>query len=576
MNAVLLLILCAPDLLVFFLNYFPSSRALHERIMKATAPASGDSGRVKAIPASPWWFDFLAALRTPLILCIVLPMSFVYDFIQRIRNTIFFYSGQRPALHKQRVEDIQRAVRAWDQAGRKKRLCTARSAAAGMNTRMPDFKAACNKIDVSGLRDVLEIDEKAMTVTAEPLVDMGYVSRFLVPRQLALQCLPEMDDLTVGGLVNGYGVSTASHRYGTMQDAIVAVEIVLPDGAVVVARADNEHRDLFLSIPWAHGTLGIVVSVTLRLVRVKPYLKMRYIPCFTFEELDNKINALLKGPAEEFPDYLEATLYSPTTAVIQAGYLTERIPNLPVNHISRWYKPWFYKHVEQALFREQVIEELLPLRDYYHRHTKSIYWELEDMIPFANHPVYRWFLGWLGAPKVSLVKATQGVAVRRATLYKHVCQEFMVPLRLLDQLHSLYTSEFHTYPLLLYIIRIYDLSIDDGSKSSLGQGFIRKPEEGDKEKGQPFAYFAELGAYGVPAAVRRQTVWDAHRAIRRCEAFARDVKGYQCLCFDTLQSEQDFETMFDHRLWRSVRQRYGLESAFPTVFAKVKPESGVL
>ena len=77
--------------------------------------------------------------------------------------------------------------------------------------------------------------------------------------------------------------------------------------------------------------------------------------------------------------------------------------------------------MEQALFREQIIDELLPLRDYYHRHTNSIYWELEDMIPFANHPVYLWLLGSVGAPKVSLVKATQGVAVRRATLYTSTC-----------------------------------------------------------------------------------------------------------------------------------------------------------
>jgi delta24-sterol reductase len=321
--------------------------------------------------------------------------------------------------------------------------------------------------------------------------------------------------------------------------------------------------------------LGIVVSVTLKLVRVKPYVHMKYIPCFSLGELEKRVGDLLRGPAADFPDYLEATLYSPSTAVIQAGYLSDYSPKLPVNRISRWFKPWFYKHVEQALFREEVVEELLPLRDYYHRHTKSIYWELEDMVPFANHPIYRWLLGWLGAPKVSLVKLTQGVAVRRATLYKHVCQEFMVPLKRLSELHNLYANEFHTYPLLLYIIRIYDLATP-GDKQPLGQGFIRAPEAADKEPQSNFAYFAELGAYGVPAAVRRQTVWDAHAAVRLCERFARACNGYQCLCFDTLQTEKEFEKMFDHRLWRSVRQRYNLETAFPSVYSKVVPEAGVL
>jgi hypothetical protein len=44
--------------------------------------------------------------------------------------------------------------------------------------------------------------------------------------------------------------------------------------------------------------------------------------------------------------------------------------------------------------------EYLPLRDYYHRHTKSIFWELEQIIPWGNHPVFRWLYGWAVPPKV--------------------------------------------------------------------------------------------------------------------------------------------------------------------------------
>ena len=40
----------------------------------------------------------------------------------------------------------------------------------------------------------------------------------------------------------------------------------LGDGAVVEARADNEHADLFHAIPGSLGTLAIVVSAKIRLV----------------------------------------------------------------------------------------------------------------------------------------------------------------------------------------------------------------------------------------------------------------------------------------------------------------------
>lgn len=46
------------------------------------------------------------------------------------------------------------------------------------------------------------------------------------------------------------------------------------------------------------------------------------------------------------------------------------------------------------------------MRHYHHRFTRSIFWELRDLIPFGNHPVYRYLLGWLGAPKVRMLSAT--------------------------------------------------------------------------------------------------------------------------------------------------------------------------
>lgn len=40
------------------------------------------------------------------------------------------------------------------------------------------------------------------------------------------------------------------------------------------------------------------------------------------------------------------------------------------------------------------------------RFTRSIFWELRDLVPCGNHPIYRYLLGWLGAPKVSFIKLT--------------------------------------------------------------------------------------------------------------------------------------------------------------------------
>lgn len=104
----------------------------------------------------------------------------------------------------------------------------------------------------------------------------------------------------------------------------------------------------------------------------------------------------------------------------------------------------FFKHVESFLAKvEETTVEYIPLRDYYHRHSRSIFWEIQDIIPFGNHvrafqsvkqdnanipmtltfqPVFRYLLGWLIPPKVSLLKLTQGETLKRLYEEQHIIQ----------------------------------------------------------------------------------------------------------------------------------------------------------
>ena len=41
-----------------------------------------------------------------------------------------------------------------------------------------------------------------------------------------------------------------------------------------------------------------------------------------------------------------------------------------LNEIGKWHKPWFFKHVEKFLKERRTATEYIPLRDYYHRHSR--------------------------------------------------------------------------------------------------------------------------------------------------------------------------------------------------------------
>lgn len=57
--------------------------------------------------------------------------------------------------------------------------------------------------------------------------------------------------------------------------------------------------------------------------------------------------------------------------------VTNTLLSFQLNSIGNYYKPWFFKHVENYLKTNQEGLEYIPLRHYYHRHTRSIFWELQ-------------------------------------------------------------------------------------------------------------------------------------------------------------------------------------------------------
>ena len=160
-----------------------------------------------------------------------------------------------------------------------------------------------------------------MVVRVEPMVTVGDITRFLVPRGYTLAVTLEIADATLGGLAFGVGMTTYSHKVGLYQETIEEYEVVLGDGSVVCARRDNEYSDLYHCLPWSHGSLGFLVSLTLKIIPVKPYIHMKYIPVRGQKKYCDMIRDI-SGAGDkdkEVPDYVEATVYTKQDAVIMVG-----------------------------------------------------------------------------------------------------------------------------------------------------------------------------------------------------------------------------------------------------------------
>ena len=106
---------------------------------------------------------------------------------------------------------------------------------------------------------VLKVDSNRRIIRCEPLCSMGQLTHSLIRQGWTLAVTPELDDLTVGGLIMGFGVETSSHRHGLFQHTVKALEVVLPDGTFKRTTPDL-NADLFYALPWSHGTLGFLVA----------------------------------------------------------------------------------------------------------------------------------------------------------------------------------------------------------------------------------------------------------------------------------------------------------------------------
>ncbi|KAJ7585375.1 hypothetical protein C8J56DRAFT_788164 [Mycena floridula] len=481
--------------------------------------------------------DFITEYRGIVIILFVLPLSFTFDQFFTIRNYFMAKYSARPELHEQRVKEVQNSVLKWNADGRKKPMCTDRLEWLTMSARTATFKEDCSRIKVN-LHDVLEVDEDKRTVRVEPLVDMGQLSRHLLRLGWTLAVMIEMEDLTVGGLLMGTGISNSSHIHGLLSETVVRYEVVLGDGTVAFA-SRTENPDLYEALPWSHGTLGFLVSAELKIIPAKPYVHIHYIPCHSQSEMVDKIEEFCNGPNP--PSFVEMTIYSKETSVIMIGEFADKPEDSSrINPLNRWYKPWFYKYVQEFL-ESGSKDEFVPLRHWFHRHTRSIFWYMEELLPCGNQWWYRYLLGWLGAPKISFLKWSVTPQLRADMVNNNVAQDLLIPLTELGTSIDLFDELFHMYPLLFYPARIYPHPKGQG-------GLLRdpacEPRKGSKTvctRNDGSEIFFDLGAYGVPPIVKAGGKFDAQTIIRRMEDYARSVKGYQFMYADTFMSQDEFE-----------------------------------
>jgi FAD/FMN-containing dehydrogenase len=124
-------------------------------------------------------------------------------------------------------------------------------------------------VDLTGLRGV-EVDPQAQVATVAGGALSGDLAQAAAGHGLAA-VLGTVSVVGVAGLTMAGGYSPLSPRYGLALDNLLAVEVVLADGSVLVAD-ESRNTDLFWAVRGGGGNFGVVTTMQIRLHRVPSVL----------------------------------------------------------------------------------------------------------------------------------------------------------------------------------------------------------------------------------------------------------------------------------------------------------------
>jgi len=367
------------------------------------------------------------------------------------------------------------------------------------------------------------------------------------------------------GLAMAVGMTTHAHVCGLLQETVVAWEIVDSQGNLRTVTRQND-PDLWATLPWSHGSLGLLVGLVMRIIPVEKAVKVTYTPYASQK-------AFCKGVrdasfAEKPADFVEATLFSQEQGLLMEASFEKKPPK--VERITRWYQPWFYVQCRERIAKSGPTVQYIDTYEYIFRHNRGIFWTLNDQLPekIAMHPLFRWTLGWMFPPLVTFLKLpAQTKRIQGEMLYQRVYQDLVMPISAMEEGIKLSTELFDMWPLLIY-----------PSKIMCGRGGVfPEPRPEDVVPGKDYAMYMDLGCYGIPKQVANKMQFNAVTSARKCEDFMTRHRGVPFLYANTFYTREEFELAFNvgqGSLYDQVRECTKAADAFPHVYDKTSYRQG--
>jgi FAD/FMN-containing dehydrogenase len=189
--------------------------------------------------------------------------------------------------------------------------------------------------------------------------------------------VPQLKTLTLGGAAAGVGIEATSFRQGLVHHGLLELDVLLPDGDVVLATPHNEHSDLFFGFPNSYGTLGYALRLRQRTLPVQPYVRVEHLRFDAPPSFFAALAAACDGDA----DFVDAVAFAPRSLVLNVARFVDWAPSTSDYTFERIYY--------RSLLEREV--DHLRTRDYLWRWDTDWFWCSKNV--GAQHPLLRRLFG---------------------------------------------------------------------------------------------------------------------------------------------------------------------------------------
>jgi alkyldihydroxyacetonephosphate synthase len=161
------------------------------------------------------------------------------------------------------------------------------SVVGGVEPRPAPGQAGVIALDTTRLDALLRLDEESGLATFQAGIDGPALERVLEERGLTLGHYPQsFEHSTLGGWIATRSTGQLSDRYGGIEDLVVSVRVVTPEGVLRTALVPRSATgpDLNAVVLGSEGILGVIVEATVRVRRRPPASEVRGLLLRGFED----------------------------------------------------------------------------------------------------------------------------------------------------------------------------------------------------------------------------------------------------------------------------------------------------